>query len=152
MNSNIEGVKIKQLTTYLTEDGYFREILRDEDNLLEKFGQSSISLAHPGFIKAFHYHLKQDDLWYIVSGQVRTVLYDTRKESKTYKQTQVVIMGENDPKLVFIPKGVAHGYQVLGSKDAVLMYHTSAHYDPADEHRIAFDDKEIKFDWEIKNG
>jgi dTDP-4-dehydrorhamnose 3,5-epimerase len=149
---NIEGVKLKHLTTHLTEDGYFRELVRREDFLLEEFGQSSVSLAHPGFIKAFHYHQKQDDLWYVVFGQIRVVLYDTRKESKTYRQTQVVIMGEDDPKVVLIPKGVAHGYQVLGNKDALLMYHTTKSYAPGDELRIAFNDKEINFDWEIKNG
>src|SRR4051812_26674415 len=131
----IAGVVIKKLVTHLTDDGYFREIVRDEDNLLEKFGQSSLSLAHPGFIKAFHYHKEQDDLWYIISGQVRTVLYDTRPDSATYKETQVIIMGEDSPQAVLIPKGVAHGYQVLGSKDAVLFYHTTTHYNPTDELR-----------------
>ena len=148
----LDGVKVKQLVTHLTEDGYFREIVRDEENLLERFGQSSMSLAHPGFIKAFHYHRQQDDLWYIVSGQVRTVLYDTRENSPTYKQTQVIIMGEDDPKLVLIPKGVAHGYQVLGKREAVLFYHTTQHYNPDDELRIAFDDPQINFDWSVKNG
>jgi dTDP-4-dehydrorhamnose 3,5-epimerase len=61
-------------------------------------------------------------------------------------------MGEDDPKVVLIPKGVAHGYQVLGSKPAVLVYHTTRHYDPKDEYRIAFGDPEINFDWTIKNG
>lgn len=148
----IDGVKIKQLVTHLTEDGFFREIVRDEDGLLEKFGQTSMSLAHPGFIKAFHYHKKQDDLWYILSGQVRAVLYDTRPQSPTYKQTQTIIMGQDDPKLVFIPKGVAHGYQVLGNVPAILFYHTTEHYNPEDELRIPFDDKEINYDWSIKNG
>jgi dTDP-4-dehydrorhamnose 3,5-epimerase len=147
----IDGVKIKPLKTYLTEDGYFRELVRDEDNFLESFGQSSISLAHPGFIKAFHYHKKQDDVWYIVSGQIRAVLYDQRPESSTYKQTQVIILGKEDPKVLFIPRGVAHGYQVLGKEDAVLLYHTNHHYDPSDELRIAFDNKEIGFDWSIHN-
>lgn len=148
----IEGVKIKQLTTHLTQDGYFREIVRDEDTMLEHFGQSSISLAHPGFIKAFHSHKKQDDLWYIVSGQVRAVLYDTRENSPTYKQVQEIVMGEDNPQIVFIPKGVAHGYQVLGNRSALLLYYTTQHYDPSDEYRIAFDDPQIGFDWNIKNG
>lgn len=147
----IDGVKIKPLKTHLTADGYFRELIRDEDNLLERFGQSSMSLAHPGFIKAFHYHKEQDDVWYIVSGQVRTVLYDTRVDSPTHKETQVVIMGEDDPKVILIPKGVAHGYQVLGSKDAMLFYHTTQHYNPEDELRIKFDDAEVGFDWNIAN-
>lgn len=148
----IEGVSVKQLVTHLTEDGYFREVLRDDDNMLERFGQSSISVAHPGFIKAFHWHKEQDDVWCILSGQVRTVLYDTRENSPTHKQTQVIIMGEDAPKIVLIPKGVAHGYQVLGNKPATLLYFTTRHYNPQDEERIAFDDPEVNFDWSIKNG
>lgn len=148
----IHGVKIKQLVTHLTEDGYFREVLRDSDGILSKFGQSSVSLAHPGFIKAFHWHKKQDDVWFIFSGQARAVLYDLRKNSPTYKQTQAVILGEDDPKVLYIPKGVAHGYQVLGTRPAMLFYHTTQHYNPQDENRIAYDDPEIGFDWSIKNG
>ena len=148
----IEGVQVKKLTTHLTEDGYFREILRDDDQLLPKFGQSSLSLAHAGFIKAFHWHQKQDEVWSMVSGQTRAVLYDMREKSATYKQTQVVMLGEDNPQILFIPKGVAHGYQVLGNKNALLLYFTSEHYNPQDELRISFDDSEIGFDWRIKNG
>lgn len=147
----IEGVKIKKLVTHLTEDGYFREILRDEDNLLDKFGQTSHSVTLPGSIKAFHYHNLQDDLWYFISGQARVVLADMRKDSPTKATVQVVIMGEDDPKLVLIPKGVAHGFQVLGNKPAVLVYHTTQHYNPNDEIRIPYDSQDIGFDWTIKN-
>jgi dTDP-4-dehydrorhamnose 3,5-epimerase len=147
----IEGVKIKKLATHLTEDGFFREILRDDDGLLEQFGQTSLSMTLPGSIKAFHYHEKQDDLWYVAYGQARVVLVDYRKDSKTYKTVQALIMGPDDPRLVLIPKGVAHGFQVLGPSPVFLFYHTSKHYDPSDELRIAYDDKEIGFDWEIKH-
>ncbi len=152
MNNNIEGVVVSPLKTYITEDGYFREIVRDEAKLLRKFGQSSVSLTHPGSIKAFHYHKKQDDLWYFPLGRARVVLFDLRKKSKTYKKTQVVMMGQEDPKTLLIPKGVAHGFQVLGKDDALLFYHTTHHYNPRDEYRISHDDAEIGFDWTIKHG
>ncbi len=147
----INGVKIKKLVTHLTEDGYFREIVRDEERVLKRFGQSSVSLTFPGSIKAFHYHKKQDDLWHIFCGQVRAVLFDMRKGSPTYGVTQVVMMGEDAPSSLFIPKGVAHGYQVLGNKEAILFYHTTEHYNPKDEFRISYDSPDIAFDWSIKH-
>lgn len=149
----IEGVKIKKLITHSDNRGYFREVLRDDDKLLDKFGQSSVTLTYPGVIKAFHWHKKQDDVWYVAAGMIEAVLYDRRKESKTFGKTQVIYMGEDNPVAVLIPHGVAHGYRVLGSKPALVFYQTTDSYNPQnpDEERIAFDDKEIGFDWEVKN-
>lgn len=150
----IQDVVIKKITTHAHDRGNFKEILRDDDNLLKKFGQCSITVTYPGIIKAFHWHKKQDDLWYAASGNAKVVLYDLRKDSTTYKQTQTICVGDNaESQLILIPVGVAHGYQVLGNKPFTLMYFTTLSYDPKnpDEERIAFDDKEINFDWEIKN-
>lgn len=149
----IEGVKIKRLVTHPDDRGYFREVLRDDDKLLEKFGQTSVTETYPGVIKAFHWHKKQDDLWYVACGMAQVVLYDMRESSKTYKETQVIYTGEQNPALVLIPKGVAHGYKVVGIKPVMLFYHTTRSYDPKDpdEERIAFDDPKIGFDWETKN-
>ena len=149
----IKDVKIKELVTHCDNRGYFREILRDNDNLLKKFGQTSITETYPGIIKAFHWHKKQDDLWYVAQGMAQIVLYDLRKDSKTYKQTQVVYAGEENPVLILIPAGVAHGYMVIGNKPVLLFYHTTESYnqDAPDEERMPFDDPTINFDWRIKN-
>jgi dTDP-4-dehydrorhamnose 3,5-epimerase len=149
----IEGVKIKKLVKHCDDRGFLTEILRNDDNLMKRFGQSTFTKAYPGVIKAFHWHRKQDDLWFIFDGDAQVVLHDLRKTSPTYKQTQVIFAGEEDLKLIFIPKGVAHGYRVLGKKPARMIYFTSESYDQEnpDEERIPFDDPKIGFDWETKN-
>ena len=145
----ISGLKIKNIKTNKDPRGYFREILRDDDNFLRNFGQASLSLTKPGVIKAFHWHKYQDDVFYVVSGAAQIVLYDIRKNSKTYKQLTTLIMSEKDPKLLFIPRKVAHGYKVLGKKPLLMLYITSNSYNKKkpDEHRIPHDDKNIGFDW-----
>ena len=149
----IHDVIIKNLNTHSDDRGYFREILRDDDNLLRRFGQTSITKSYPGVIKAFHWHSEQDDVWYVASGMARIVLYDRRPGSPTYKTTQIIYAGDDNPVAVLIPAGIAHGYQVLGNQPVVLFYHVTNAYDPKnpDEERIAFDDPEIGFDWSIKN-
>ncbi len=149
----IHDVVIKPLITHADDRGYFREILRDDDNLLRRFGQTSITKTYPGVVKAFHWHHRQDDLWYVAAGMARVVLYDRRPDSPTFGQTQVIYAGEDNPVLILIPAGVAHGYQVLGTKPVLLLYHTTQSYNRADpdEQRIPFDDPEIGFDWSIKN-
>ena len=42
---------------------------------------------------------------------------------------------------------VAHGYEVLGNDEMVMVYYTNQHYNPADEHRFAHDDPEIGWTW-----
>jgi len=149
----IHDVVVKKLVTHSDDRGYFREILRDDDELLTRFGQTSITKTYPGVIKAFHWHNHQDDLWYVAAGMARVVLYDMRPDSPSYQVTQVIYAGEDNPVLIYIPIGVAHGYQVLGDKPVLMFYHVTQSYDPAqpDEERIPWDDPEIGFDGSIKN-
>ena len=149
----INGVVIKKLITHSDDRGYFREVVREDEQLLQHFGQSAVTKTYPGVIKAFHWHNHQDDVWYVVDGMARVVLYDRRPGSATEGVTQVLYAGEDNPVVILIPIGVAHGYQVLGNKPMVLFYHVTQAYDPKapDEQRIPFDDPQIGFDWSIQN-
>ncbi|MDR7246578.1 dTDP-4-dehydrorhamnose 3,5-epimerase family protein [Priestia megaterium] len=148
----IEGVKSKKLIKHFDDRGFFAEVLRDDDGLLSNFGQISWSTSYPGVIKAFHYHEEQDDIWFFPSGNAQVVLYDLRENSSTKGRTNVYYMGEHNPLILLIPKGVAHGYRVLGEKPATIIYCTTKSYNPIqpDEKRISWNDKEINFDWETK--
>lgn len=152
-DTKIIGVKYKKLIRHSDERGFFEEVVRDDEEVLKKFGQLSVSKTNPGVVKAFHYHEKQDDIWFFPSGNARVVLHDLREDSQTKGQTGVFMMGEDDPSVLLIPAGVAHGYQVLGNEPVVIAYITSESYNPADpdEKRIEWDDPSIGFDWSIKN-
>jgi dTDP-4-dehydrorhamnose 3,5-epimerase len=148
----IEGVIYKKLVKYCDDRGTFMEILREDDGILQRFGQASISMSYPGVIKAFHYHERQDDIWYFPMGNAQVVLYDLRKASSTRGETDVYYMGEENPSILLIPKGVVHGYRVLGQVAATILYFTTQAYDPAqpDEYRFPYDDPQIGFDWQTK--
>jgi dTDP-4-dehydrorhamnose 3,5-epimerase len=149
----IKDVQVKKLIKHIDDRGFFMEVLRDDDRLLKKFGQYSMSLTYPGVIKAFHYHKLQDDLWFFPVGNAQAVLYDSRDGSPTKGETNVFYMGEHNPILLCIPKGVAHGYRVLGNTPAIVTYVTTESYqaDQPDEYRIPWDDPGIGFDWETRN-
>lgn len=149
----IKGVQVKKLIKHVDDRGFFMELLRDDDNLLKKFGQASMSLSYPGVIKAFHYHKLQDDLWFFPKGNAQVVLHDLREDSPTKGLTNVFYMGEHNSILLVIPKGVAHGYRVLGNEPAIITYFTTMSYNPQDpdEYRIPWDDPSIGFDWTTKN-
>lgn len=154
----IEGVKIKKLK--VRQDipdtneqtgrlGYLMEVLRDDDGLLKKFGQSTLTVAYKGTIKAFHWHERQDDLWFAATGKAIVVLYDNRPTSVTYKKTEIITAGRDDYKLIVIPVGVLHGYKVVSEEPVLMFYHTTESYNPEspDEKRIPWNDPKIGFDW-----
>ncbi|MDO8183833.1 MAG: dTDP-4-dehydrorhamnose 3,5-epimerase family protein [bacterium] len=149
----IKDVTIKKVTQYHDDRGFFTEMAKFGEETFHEIKQTSYAETYPGVIKAFHWHKKQWDIWCVVKGQAKVVLYDLRADSSTKGETQVVYAGERNMVVIAIPIGVAHGYQVIGSKPMGIVYHTTEAYDPADpdEERIPFDDPKINFDWEIKN-
>jgi dTDP-4-dehydrorhamnose 3,5-epimerase len=149
----ISGVQIKKIVRHCDDRGFFCEVLKDDDSFFKLIKQTSYTETYPGVIKAFHYHKKQDDLWFVIKGMAQIVLHDLREDSETKGETQVIYAGEDNPLLVFIPIGVAHGYKVLGNKKVGLFYHTtkSYHAEDPDEYRIPYDSEKIGFDWSTKN-
>src|SRR5690242_7374902 len=120
----IEGVAIKKLVPHSDDRGTLIEVLRADDPFFEAIHQTTYTEALPGVIKAFHWHKRQKDIWFFVSGRAQVVLYDLRENSGTTVQTQVVYAGVRNPLLICIPELVAHGYRVLGNQPAGLFYHT----------------------------
>jgi dTDP-4-dehydrorhamnose 3,5-epimerase len=144
----IHDVVFKDLATHADDRGFFRELIRASDPFFaEGFGQWSHSHMFNGVIKAWHFHHKQTDWWYTVSGVLRVGLHDLRESSPTRGQTMDFLMGDLQPaRVVRIPPGVAHGCKVVQGP-VNLFYMTSREYDPADEIRIRHDDPNIGFDW-----
>lgn len=163
----IHDVRVKSLKKWADQRGYFIEQLKrgdlDDNGSLfmpeQPFAQMSRSLAYarggnpPELIKAFHWHRRQWDYWDVVQGNARVVLVDLRCNSPTRGAIQVLILGENAPRMVAIPPLVGHGYQALDLRDVMLNYYVTEPYDPKnpDEGRLAWDDPRIGFDWAIDN-
>jgi len=145
----IHGVELKPLKIYPDDRGFFMETLRQDDPFFRGFGQSAVTVSYPGVIKAFHWHQNQDDYWVVVRGMAQVVLHDLREDSPTRGETQVVYLGEQNMQCLMIPRGVAHGYRVLGAEPMMMVYYVTQSYNPSnpDEHRIRWDDPSIGFDW-----
>ena len=139
----IHGVEIKQLVTNPDSRGFFRELVRVTDSFFgEGFAQWSHSKMEKNVVKAWHFHHRQVDWWYVAMGELEVVLYDLREESPTHGEKMVFPLGESAPGVVRIPPGVAHGCKVK-SDEAHLFYLTSQTYDPEDEGRYPFDSGDI---------
>lgn len=144
----IEGIVFKDLVTHTDRRGFFREVIRDDDEFFQgQFGQWGHSLMLDGVTKAWHLHQIQTDWWYVVTGILRVGLCDLRKDSPTYLKTMDFLMGDYQPsRVIKIPPGIAHGNQTVQGP-VNLFYVTSHLYNPDDELRIPYNDPSIDFDW-----
>jgi len=149
----INDVRIKPIKKFCDDRGFFSEVIKFGEDTFHKVKQTSYTETLPGVIKAFHWHKKQWDVWFVVRGMAQVVLHDLREDSSTKGETQIIYAGENNPVLISIPPGVAHGYRVLGNEKVCLFYHTSEAYDPEnpDEERLDYNDPQINFNWQTKN-
>ncbi len=152
----IDGAWLKRLTVHTDDRGLLAELARADDPYLgaglAAIAQTTLTMSYPGVIKAFHWHHRQDDAWVCLRGMIQAVMHDLRDGSPTAGVTEQYAIGEHNPQMLIIPRGVAHGYRVLGAEPAWIVYHTSAVYDPTDpdEERVAFDDPRIGFDWSTR--
>ena len=151
----IAGVQIAPFIIRPDDRGYFLEVFRFDQGITQDFGslqtlQVSASLSHPGTIKAIHYHLRQTDLWTPVMGLLQVMLYDLRADSSSFGQINTLYAGALRPLQIRIPPGVGHGYKVLGTEAAMLVYATDRFYDPKDEGRLPWNDPDVNYDWETQ--
>lgn len=151
---SIAGVRIQPFPIYPDDRGYFLEVQRIGRGVIAGFPpettQISAALNYPGTIKAFHYHLHQTDCWTVVTGLLQVALVDLRAASPTFGKRNTLYVGAMRPWHVVVPPGVAHGYKVIGSDPAMLVYLTDRFYNPKDEGRIAYDDPSLAYDWETQ--
>jgi dTDP-4-dehydrorhamnose 3,5-epimerase len=150
----IEGAGVRRGKVIPDERGRLGEILRSDDPWFEKFGQVYFTTTFPGVVKAWHYHRKQTDNFYVVRGTVKVALYDARPDSPSHGTVNEVYLGEHCPGLVHIPPGVQHGWMCVGQTEAYIINVVSEAYNPAnpDEFRTPPYDNDIPYDWTRRDG
>ncbi len=148
----IHGVQTKQLAAHADERGALMEILRSDDAIFTEFGQVYVSYNYPGVVRAWHYHRLQEDLWVVVTGMVKAVLFDDREGSPTRGELNEFFLGEQNRILLRIPVGVMHGYKTIGTETSLLLNFPTRLYDhqDPDELRLPYDSDQVPYDWAIR--
>lgn len=150
----IDGVKTKELRVIPDERGWLMEILRNDDDIFQEFGQVYITTAYPGVTKAWHMHKKQTDNFTCIHGMMKVALYDAREDSPTYGELNEFFVGDKNPIMISVPPFVYHGFKGIGTE---LAYFISVptlpyNYDEPDEFRLPADTDEIPYDWLLEPG
>jgi dTDP-4-dehydrorhamnose 3,5-epimerase len=154
---NIETTPIKDLiiinpTIYNDERGYFYESYNQrffrEKGIYTNFVQDNQSYSTKNVLRGLHFQTMapQAKLVRCIVGEIYDVVVDLRKSSETYKQWFGIKLSEENKKMMFVPKGFAHGFLTL-SEHAVFHYKCDELYMPTTDGGINFKDEELNIDW-----
>jgi dTDP-4-dehydrorhamnose 3,5-epimerase len=146
----IDGVVIHPVKANVDDRQNLMVYLKATDPTYTGFGQSYVTITSVGVVKAWHYHLKQTDVWFVPHGKIKVGLFDAREDSPTCGVANTVIMGGGNDVSLSIPPGVFHGYMTIDDQ-SILINTTNKPYDPHDEYRAEWDDPRLDFSWGIEN-
>jgi dTDP-4-dehydrorhamnose 3,5-epimerase len=142
----IEGVTVQRAETHGDERGRLVEILR-ASAAPSAFVQVNHSRSRRNVLRGLHYHRRQVDRWYVASGSALVALADLRTRVER-PQVQTLELTSDDPSVLHIPAGVAHGFLALSELD--LIYFVTQEYDGTDEFGIAWDDPALSIPWGVE--
>jgi dTDP-4-dehydrorhamnose 3,5-epimerase len=143
---SIDGVVVVDLEVHSDVRGSFVEFYRGSWLPTNRSAlQGNVSRSVGGVLRAMHFHRRQWDYWFVVSGEAFVALVDLRAGSPTERATSTLRLTGETPRGLFIPPGVAHGF--LAETDLVLEYLVDRYFDGTDEWEIAWNDPALGIDW-----
>ena len=105
--------------------------------------------ARAGTIRGLHFQrppYAETKLVRVVRGEIFDVIVDLRRDSGTYGRWVSVELTAEDFRMVYVPKGFAHGF-CTRSDDSVVAYKVDAMYTPQAEGGLAWDDPTLQIAW-----
>lgn len=83
-----------------------------------------------------------------LKGRVWDVAVDLRKNSPTFLRWHAVELTPASARMLVIPEGFAHGFQVM-EPDSELLYLHTAFYTPIAEGGLRYDDVQLAISWPL---
>jgi dTDP-4-dehydrorhamnose 3,5-epimerase len=154
--TKIRGVFIVEADVFRDERGSFMPAWLPH-KFAERGLDTAVALAslatnlRRGTIRGLHYQvapLEEVKLIRAVRGAVFDVAVDLRPDSPTYCQWVGVELSAENRKMLYLPKGFAHGYQTL-SDHAEVFYFVSAPYSPEHQRGARWNDPAFAITWPL---
>jgi len=143
-DADIKDVVVYPLKRFSDDRGWLAELFR-HDEIAGEFhpAMSYISLTKPLIQRGPHEHVDQADLFcFLGPGNFMMRMWDNRADSETFQNRMTLIVGEDNPQAVIVPKGIVHAYKNVSSdRDGMVincpnrLYMGSGKSEPVDEIR-----------------
>lgn len=152
--TRLKGAFLIEPEKLTDERGFFARAFCEKEfrdrGLHSRFVQWNMAFNRKkGTLRGMHYQTyphQEIKLVRCTRGAVYDVIVDLRPDSPTFKKWVALELTSGNSLVLYIPKGVAHGYQTL-EEDTELFYQMSEPYHPECARGLRWDDPAIGIAW-----
>lgn len=156
--TEIEGMFIVTLEPHEDDRGFFTRMFAQEE--FEKAGITDFKIVQinqaftkaSGVLRGLHWQVKPKEeakFFQCLDGEIFDVAADVRPESKTFGKWVGINLKGDEKKLIYIPRGLAHGYETL-TENCRVQYMVSEFYAPDMERGFRWNDPTFKISWPME--
>jgi len=154
--TKLQGAYVVDLEPFQDERGFFaRTWCKKEfetNGLNAKLAQCSTSFNKKrGTLRGMHYQAapyEEAKLVRCTMGAIYDVIVDIRKDSKTYLKWFACDLAAQNRRMLYVPKGFAHGFQTLEDNSEVF-YQMSEFFHPEHSRGIRWNDPAVAVKWPL---
>jgi dTDP-4-dehydrorhamnose 3,5-epimerase len=131
-------------------ESYNRRQFAAATGLDVEFVQDNHSRSARNVLRGLHYQVRQPQgkLVRVVAGKIWDVAVDMRRSSPTFGRWTATELDAVSHRMLWIPRGFAHGFIVL-SEQADVTYKTTDFYAPEQERTLLWSDPSIGIPWPL---
>ena len=132
--TNFKDLYIVEPNSFKDERGAFSRVYC-ENEMHDIFGKSIKQINHSitkekGTVRGLHFQYEPNTeikMVKCIKGAILDVVVDIRKNSPTFLQYFSIELTEQNQKMIYIPKGFAHGFQTLEDNTELIYFHSSVY-------------------------
>jgi len=152
--TNLPGVLIVDLDLHNDERGFFARSWCSAEflnaGLNPRLMQCNISFNRKRHtLRGMHFQAEPHEEAKVVrctKGAIYDVVVDARQDSPTFRQWIAVELNDANRRMVYIPEGLAHGYQTL-TDDTEVFYQMSEVFHPESARGVLWNDPVLQIEW-----
>ena len=141
----IEGIQVTPLKILKNPSGDVMRGIRSDENQFEGFGEVYFSKILSDKIKGWKYHKEMTMNLIVISGEVKFVVFDDRKNSNTKSQFDEYILSCNKYSRLTIPPKVWIAFKGLSLGESIIMNFSNILHD--DQEVVTKEINELSYNW-----
>jgi dTDP-4-dehydrorhamnose 3,5-epimerase len=150
----LPGAFVIDLDCHEDERGFFARAICTEEfaehGLNGRFVQHSVSWnPRAGTLRGMHFQSaphEEEKLVRVTHGAIFDVIVDLRRDSPTFGRWHGVELSATNHRQLYIPRGIAHGFQTL-QPDTEILYAMTVPFHAPSARGLRWDDPELAIAW-----